>query len=271
MTLRVELLIIGNEILSGHTLDTNSQWLAQRLLELDLPVRQIVVIEDRVELIVKAIKASFERKTTLLITTGGLGPTFDDVTAEGLAHSINAPLKLHTRALQMVKKRYQELKAQKLVESSEITPAREKMARLPSGAEPLSNSVGTAPGIHLQVKNSHIYCLPGVPQELYAIFMEGVAPQLASFAEKVVVHDLIHVPILDESVLAPLIDSLMQDTQGVYLKSLPRPYQSRQPLRVAITATKSTRAQAEQLLSRTIDKLKKISYAHRQLEPKLDE
>lgn len=271
MMLRVELLIIGNEILSGHTLDTNSQWLAQRLLELDLPVRQIVVIEDRIELIAKAIKASLERQTTLLISTGGLGPTFDDVTAEGLAHAINAPLKLHPRAFQMVKKRYQELKAQKLVESSKITPARKKMARFPSGAEPLSNNVGTAPGIHLRIKNSHIYCLPGVPQELFAIFMEGVAPQLASFAEKVVVHDLIHVPILDESVLAPLIDTLMQNSQGVYLKSLPRPYQIRQPLRVAITATKSTRAQAEQLLSQTIGKLKEITYAHRQIEPMLDD
>jgi nicotinamide-nucleotide amidase len=266
MMLRVELLIIGNEILFGHTLDTNSQWLAQQLLELDLPVNQILVIEDKVEIIAEAIKASLKRQTTILLTSGGLGPTFDDLTAQGLALAIAAPLQLHPQALTMVTQRYQELKADGLVKMSEMTPARKKMAQLPLGAEPLPNSVGTAPGIHLQVDNTHVYCLPGVPQELFAVFMESVAPQIAPLTDKVVLQQVIQVPFLDESVLAPLIDTLMEESKRVYIKSLPSPYQSHQPLRVAITATASTNSQANELLLTTIKKLKELAQTQQQLE-----
>ncbi len=271
MMLRIELLIIGNEILSGHTLDTNSQWLAQRLLELNLPVNQILIIEDRVDTISEAIKASLERQTTILITSGGLGPTFDDLTAEGLALAAEAPFQLNPEALSMVKKRYEELKALGLVESSNITSPREKMAWLPNGARPLPNSIGSAPGIYLQLNNTHVYCLPGVPQELYSVFMEGVAPMIASFVEKATIAQVIQVPILDESVLAPIIDSVLDESQGVYVKSLPRPYQSHQPLQIAITATASTKSLAKGLLSTTIAKLKEITFAHRQIELPLDD
>jgi len=270
MTLRVELLTIGNEILSGHTLDTNSQWLAQRLLELNLPVNQILVIEDNVDLIASAIKASFDKQTTLLITSGGLGPTFDDLTAEGLALAIETPLQFNPAALAMVTNRYKELKAQGLVETGEITPSRKKMARIPSNAIPLPNSVGTAPGIHLQFHGTQIYCLPGVPQELFAVFMEAVAPQIASLTDRVVLQQVIQVPILDESILAPIIAVLMKESQGVYLKSLPRPYQSRQPLHVAISVTAKTKTHAQKLLSEITYKLKEIAYTQRQIELALD-
>ena len=265
MTLRVELLIIGNEILSGHTLDTNSQWLAQQLQDLDLPVGQIVVIEDEITHIASAIKASLERNTTLLIICGGLGPTFDDLTAQGLAVASGTSLESHPKALEMVTNRYKVLKSQGLVESSKMTPARKKMAKLPRGAIPLPNSVGTAPGIYLQIHNTHVFCLPGVPQELYAVFKDNVAPQITKFTEKVIIQQTIEVPILDESVLAPLIDGLMKNAKDVYLKSLPRPYQSRTPLRVAVTATAPSQEQADTLLSQTIITLKEITESHRQI------
>ncbi|MFX1509326.1 MAG: competence/damage-inducible protein A [Promethearchaeota archaeon] len=271
MMLRVELLIIGNEILSGHTLDTNSQWLAQRLLELSLPVQQMQVIEDNIEVIVNAIRACLERQTTLLITTGGLGPTFDDLTAKGLALALEAPLELHPQALAMVTDRYNTLKRQGLVESSAISSARKKMANLPHGAEPLPNSVGTAPGIHIQQNTTHIYCLPGVPQELYAIFMEAVAPRIALLTKKVVVQRTIQVPILDESVLAPLLDKVLASSQDVYLKSLPRPYQSRLPLRVSVTATASTKTQAKSQLLATINTLQELAKRNRQTQLQLDD
>lgn len=265
MTPRVELLIIGNEILSGQTQDTNSQWLAQRLLELDLLVNRIQVVEDHISSIASAIKNSRARSTTLLITSGGLGPTFDDLTAKGLATAAETKLELHQTALKMVTNRYLALNAQSLVEHAKITPSRKKMAMLPVGADPLPNDVGTAPGIKLQLDTTTVFCLPGVPQELYSMFLEAVAPQIASLAEKVVVQELIQVPILDESQLAPLIDTIMQEAPGVYLKSLPRPYQTRQPLRVTITASGSTKDEAKKRLSKTIESLQAITKAHRQI------
>lgn len=270
MTVRVELLIIGNELLSGHTLDTNSQWLAQRLLEIKLPVNQILVIEDQVEVIATAIKSSVRRQTNLLITSGGLGPTFDDLTASGLALAADTHLEMNPLALKMVSQRYKELQVQRLVETAEITPSRRKMAKLPPKATPISNSVGSAPGIRMQLENTLIFCLPGVPQELYAMFIDAVIPTITSLSEKVIEQDTVQVPILDESVLAPLIDQVMWDKQGVYLKSLPRPYQSRQPLWVALTVTASTKEEASSLLSTTRRQLEELTHVHRQCELPLD-
>ncbi len=263
MILRVELLIIGNEILSGQTLDTNSQWLAQRLFELALPVNQIQVIEDKVDLIATAIQESQSRDTTVLITSGGLGPTYDDITAEGLAHAVGTTLELHPLAMKMVTDRYKTLKSQNIVETEEITPARKKMALLPKGATPLPNSVGSAPGIQLRFGQTQIYCLPGVPEELYAMFMAAVAPQIASLTNTVVVKEIIQVPILDESKLAPLIDLVMNKKTGIYIKSLPRPYQSRKPLRVAITISAKTKREAKSKLEQTIKDLQKITQSHK--------
>lgn len=265
MTLRVELLIIGNEILSGSTLDTNSQWLAQRLFELALPVNQIQVIEDNEALIATAIRESQSRDTTLLITSGGLGPTFDDITAEGLAQAIGTNLELHPLALEMVTNRYKTLKSQNIVETEEITPARSKMALLPKGATPLPNSVGSAPGIQFQFSQTQIYCLPGVPEELYAMFMAAVAPQIAPLTNTVVLQEILQVPILDESKLAPLIDSVMKNKKGIYIKSLPRPYQSRKPLRVAITVNAKTKQKAKSQLEQVIKDLQEITQSHKQI------
>ncbi|MFX1318885.1 MAG: competence/damage-inducible protein A [Promethearchaeota archaeon] len=270
MTVRVELLIIGNELLSGHTLDTNSQWLAQRLLEINLPISQILVIEDHIEVIATAIKSSVTRQTRLLITSGGLGPTFDDLTAKGLALAADTSLEMNPLALKMVSQRYKELKAQGLVETAELIPSRKKMAKLPQKATPLPNSVGSAPGIRMQLGNTIVFCLPGVSQELYAMFMDTVIPRITPLSGKVIEQDTVYVPILDESVLAPLLDQVMSNKQGVYLKSLPRPYQSHQPLRVALTVTASSKEEASTLLSTTRKQLEKLSYAHRQSELPLD-
>ncbi|MFW9831097.1 MAG: competence/damage-inducible protein A [Candidatus Thorarchaeota archaeon] len=264
MTYRVELLVIGNEILSGQTLDTNSQWLAQRLLEVGLAVNHIQVVEDHVSAIASAIHNSLSRHTTLLITSGGLGPTFDDLTAQGLAKAARNKLELHPIALEMVNRRYQNLKAQNLVENAEITLSRKKMAQLPQGAEPLLNNIGTAPGIKMQIDTMILYSLPGVPQELQAMFLEAVIPQIVKFSKKTILQKIVQVPILDESHLAPLIDRLMDDEPGVYFKSLPRPYQSRQPLRVAITATGFNLKETKALLENAIKTLQEITKAHKQ-------
>jgi len=217
-----------------------------------------------VVLIATAIQESQSRDTTVLVTSGGLGPTFDDITAEGLAQAVETPLELHPLALEMVTNRYKILKSQNIVETEEITPARKKMALLPKGAIPLPNSVGSAPGIQFHFGQTQIYCLPGVPEELYAMFMAAVAPQIAPLTKTVVLQEIIQVPILDESKFAPLIDSVMKNKTGIYIKSLPRPYQSRKPLRVAITVTAKTKRKAKSLLDQVSKDLQKITQSHRQ-------
>ncbi|MFX1491602.1 MAG: competence/damage-inducible protein A [Promethearchaeota archaeon] len=262
MIRRVELLIIGNEILAGNTLDTNSQWLAQQLLERDLRVNQILVIEDDEELIAQAIKGSMQRQTTLLITSGGLGPTFDDQTAKGLALAAGKKPLLNPQALKMIKMRYKQLKEQGLVKTSRMTPHRKKMALLPPGAEPLPNSVGTAPAIKFQINSTIVFCLPGVPAELKAIFSEVLTPHLATLTDQTVLQEIIQVSIPDESTLAPLIDKIMDSSNGIYLKSLPTPYQTRRPPRVVITVSAPTKPEAELLMQQAIKDLQQSITAH---------
>lgn len=255
MSIQVELLIIGNEILSGHTLDTNSQWLAEQLLQMGLFVQQITVIRDDVKTIGSAIRQSCSRKIDLLLVSGGLGPTFDDRTSEGLAHAANTELQQDQTALRMVEKRYAALLNQGLVKNAIITPARQKMAQLPFGAEPLQNNVGTAPGIYLHIGTTHIYCLPGVPRELQVMFQSEIRPRIAKLAKHFVLEKVVQVPVLDESILAPIIDEVMAEQEGVYIKSLPKPYQTRQPLRVTITVSAEVKTKAEKKLSEIIQQL----------------
>jgi nicotinamide-nucleotide amidase len=259
MSVRVELLIIGNEILSGRIQDTNSQWLAQRLLQLSLPVRYATVVEDDVDVIARTLRAGCDRGTQILVTSGGLGPTFDDRTAEALARAAEVASEFNEQALTMIEERLQLLHAQGLISSSELTPPRRKMAFLPCGAEPLHNSVGTAPGIAYKLASTQIYCLPGVPRELQAIFTSEVQPRLIPLAKETVLEEVVEVPLLDESVLVPAINTILATEKGVYLKTMPSLHESRHPLRIAVTVTAHTKAKAQQVLRHVIQRLERAT------------
>ena len=255
MTLRVELIIIGNEILSGRTLNTHSQWLAQRLFTLGLPVIHIQVVEDNAACIAEAIQSSRKRNTVLTIITGGLGPTFDDLTAQGLALAAEVPLKINSEALQMVTHRYEVLKRQGLIKSEILTPPRRKMAYLPEGSEPLSNQVGTAPGIHMQQGSTTIYCLPGVPEELHSMFLQEVAPRIANLSEKEYLQEITQLNIIEEATLAPILEKVMNQYPEAYLKSLPQPHHQKQPLQVAVTVSTTSNKKATKLIRQVIKAL----------------
>jgi len=257
MSIRVELLIIGNEILSGQVQDTNSRWLAQQLLALSLPVRHETIVEDDINVIGAALRASRDRGTQILITSGVLGPTFDDRTAEGLALAAQVPLETSEKALAMIQERTQLLHSQGLLRSPDLTPPRRKMASLPHGAEPLHNSMGTAPGIAFKLGSTQVFCLPGVPRELQAIFTEEVQPRLVRLPRQTVVEEVIEVPLLDESTLGPLIDAIMTSEKGVYLKSMPSFHEFRYSLRVIVTVTADNKAKAQQVLRRVVGRLER--------------
>jgi len=215
----MEILCIGNELLIGKTLNTNAHWLAKRATSLGINVRRITVVGDSVEEIVVAVKEALERRPQFIITTGGLGPTFDDKTLEGLAQAFSKQLTINKRALDMIIKKYEAYFGRKM-RKSELTPARAKMATLPNGAEPLLNPAGTAPGVLMHVEGTVLAALPGVPPEMEAIFGEYLAPVLKKAAGKTRFFERsIRVGGIVESALAPLIDKAMRDNPQVYVKS----------------------------------------------------
>jgi len=215
----MEILCIGNELLIGKTLNTNAHWLAKRATSLGINVKRITIVGDYVEEIVAAVKEALQRRPQFIITTGGLGPTFDDKTLEGLAKALDQKLAVNKKALEMIIKKYEAYFGRKM-RKRELTPARAKMATLPKGAKPLFNPAGTAPGVLINVKGTRLAALPGVPPEMEAIFEEYLAPMLKKAAGKTAFFERsIHVNGIVESVLAPLIDKAMRDNPHVYVKS----------------------------------------------------
>jgi molybdenum cofactor synthesis domain-containing protein len=223
MTAKAELISVGEELLIGKTENTNASWIARRLTSLGLRLRRITTVGDVVEEIASCVAEALERKPRFLILTGGLGPTFDDKTLEGIAASLNTSLEIDPKALQMVEAKYHQYVRDGRMANFEMTPARVKMAKLPSGSEPLPNPVGTAPGVKVENEGTTIFALPGVPSEMKAIFEESLVPSFKEAVGNVTFFETsLHVSGIGESALAPLIDKVMHDNPYVYVKSHPQ-------------------------------------------------
>jgi molybdenum cofactor synthesis domain-containing protein len=220
MNVKVEIICVGNELLIGKTLNTNSHWLAKRATALGANVKRITVVSDDVSEIAIALREALRRKLRFIITTGGLGPTFDDKTLEGIAKGLNQKLEVNNRALELVRGKYEALLKEGRIEKIELTPSRTKMATFPKGSKPLHNPVGTAPGMLADVKQACVIALPGVPPEMEAIFDESVAPMLKKEAGKSAFFETsVYIEGIMESSLAPLIDRVMHANPLVYIKS----------------------------------------------------
>lgn len=241
-----EIVSIGNEILIGKTLNTNAQWLAKRMTSIGLEIRRITTVGDDLEEISSIIREALKRKPRFIITTGGLGPTFDDKTLEGIAKALEIKLETNEEALKMVEAKYEQYVKEGSMERAELTPHRVKMATLPEGAKPLPNPVGTAPGVLIEVKDTVIIALPGVPQEMKAIFEESILPLLRKESKNLIFYEAeLEVRGIVESEIAPLIDEVMHDNPYVYIKSHPRGGErvSKIILHFSTTASESTTAQ----------------------------
>jgi molybdenum cofactor synthesis domain-containing protein len=246
-----EIVAVGRELLTGHTIDSNSAWIATRLGALGAAITRIVVVDDDPSMIARELREGRARGAALLITTGGLGPTFDDRTLEGVAAATGRTLVEHDAALAFVARRYRELAADGSVADPTVTPPRRKMARLPAGAVPVDNPVGTAPGVFLAEDGCTILSLPGVPAEMRAVVEAAVpalAPRLAGGVARVVRE--VASGHGDESVLAAVTERVMADVPGVYLKSLPTSFAPGRDLRIRITAVAPTPAEAEERAAR---------------------
>ena len=158
-------LVIGNEILSGRTNDANLHYLARRLTEIGVRLAEARVVEDDAEAIGKALNV-LRRAYTYVFTTGGIGPTHDDITAESVAKALKLPLITDKAALARLKAHY---KARGTV----INAARRRMARMPKGSTLVENPVSSAPGF--RIKN--VFVMAGVPLIMQAMF-ESVAGSL---------------------------------------------------------------------------------------------
>lgn len=254
----MEIICVGNELLIGKTLNTNAQWLAKRATTLGIAVERITVVGDEVDKIATVIQEALRRKPKFIITTGGLGPTFDDKTLQGIAKALNRKLEVDEKALEMVKEKYDTYFKEGKIEKVELTPPRVKMATLPKGAEPLPNPVGTAPSVKLDVEGTFLIALPGVPREMEAIFEESVVPLLKKAGKVMFFETSIHADGIMESTLAPLIDRVMHDNPYVYIKSHPKGEERKPHIEVHFSTTAKNSKTAKNRLGKAIIQLSEL-------------
>ncbi len=168
--MKAEILSIGSELTSGQNLDTNCQWLSLRLAELGIPVGWHTTVADDLDANIDAFRIA-ARRAALVLATGGLGPTLDDLTREALARAAGVELVLHEPSLEQIR--------QMFARRNRTMPERNRVQALfPAGAVPIPNANGTAPGIWMTLDGCPVAALPGVPSEMYAMFEAEVRPRL---------------------------------------------------------------------------------------------
>ena len=170
---------IGDELLSGFTLDTNSHWIAQRLRVAGHPLKRTTQVRDRPDEIVEAIRREIaDPEVELVFCTGGLGPTPDDRTFEALGAALERELVVWEDVRARIEKRLTRMLEAGLIESAELNEGHLRMARVPADpAAVLRNRVGSAPGVVYAAGGTSIFVLPGVPAEMKAIFSEEIEPR----------------------------------------------------------------------------------------------
>lgn len=257
MTVEVEIICIGNELLIGKIPNTNATWISTQATGLGANVKRVTVIQDIIEEIASTINEALARKPQFIITTGGLGPTFDDITFEGIANALNQKLILNPYALEMVKTKCIEYaKKRQMPTEIEMTPPRIKMATFPENTEPIVNPVGTAPGLRVELGCTVLFSLPGVPGEMEAIFTETIKPAikeavgLGSFCQR-----SIFVEGVIESQLAPWVIKVMIENNGVYVKSHYIASENKPRLELHMTMVATQTPEPTKILTKAVNQL----------------
>jgi molybdenum cofactor synthesis domain-containing protein len=198
------LLVIGDEILTGRTKDKNIGYIAEYLTNIGVDLREVRVVPDVAEEIVGAVNALRQRHT-YLFTTGGIGPTHDDITADCVAKAFGVGIDHDPRAVAMLRERYQ---------PGELNEARLRMARIPDGADLIENPISRAPGFRL----GNVFVMAGVPSIMQAM-LDNIAPTLQTGARMIA--ETIDAQGLAEGNYAEGLAAVASSHEGVSIGSYP--------------------------------------------------
>lgn len=202
----IEILTIGNELLNGDLADTNTQRLAALLRRLGLPVRRAQTVPDTKAMIVLAMQVAAARSAVVLVS-GGLGPTEDDLTLEAAAEAAGVGLVEHEGTVARLRERFKS-------RGFPLTPNNLRQAQVPAGADVFDNPVGTAPHVQLQLGRARLFLFPGVPMELARLAEDFLVPWLSRHAPVVQYRSAAFKTFgKTESQVATLLESLPRDAR----------------------------------------------------------
>jgi len=202
----VEVISVGSELVLGQTLDTNAHWLSARRAAMGLPVARQTTVGDEVAALTAAIQAAAGR-ADVVILTGGLGPTRDDLTREAIAAAAGVRLELDTAARDHIAAPFRRW-------GRPMPKRNEVQALIPVGGRAIANPNGTAPGIEVRVGRATLYAMPGVPREMRAMFDADIAPRLDALAGgAALLERRLHCVGVGESTIGERIHDLMDPSR----------------------------------------------------------
>lgn len=236
--MRAEIISIGTELLLGEIVDTNAAWLAQQLAAIGVDVYFRTTVGDNVKRIAAAIQVGMSR-ADVVVTTGGLGPTVDDMTREGIAEAVGAPLVLNPDLVEQIRQRFAKW-------GRSMSENNVRQAYVPQGATPVENPVGTAPCFIVEHEGRFVFVLPGVPREMKYMTETRVLPWLRERMgdSSIILSKTLRTCAVGESLIDEKISDLETEANPT-VGLAAHPGQTD----VRITAKAPTRAEAEKLIA----------------------
>ena len=254
--MQVEIITIGDELLIGQVIDTNSAWMGEQLNLIGLRVVQITSISDQREHILKALELAAGRADIILIT-GGLGPTSDDITKPTLCEYFNSPMVFHQEVLEEVERMFAS-------RGLPVTGVNRKQAEVPAAATVMPNHNGTAPGMWFEKEGRIYVSMPGVPFEMKGIMTDYVLPELTKrFTKQAIFHKTVLTQGMGESMVAARIEDWEKALpENIKLAYLPQPGMVRLRLTGVGSDQQTVKSQVEEEAKKLIPLIGQLIYGY---------
>lgn len=239
-----EILCVGTELLLGEVVNTNAAYISRQLARLGISVYHSSVVGDNPNRLKKAVDEALSR-ADLLILSGGLGPTYDDLTKETVAEALGIPMVRDEKILAQIENFFASY-------GKKMPPNNAKQADIPAGAQAIPNKTGTAPGIFIETHKNVVVLLPGPPFELQPMFEEFVFPRLREMSDKILVSHNLHIMGMGESEVEMHLIDLMKNSVNPSIA----PYAKEGEMRLRIGALASNEDEGEKMCAEMIEKVK---------------
>ncbi len=244
--MNAEILCVGTELLLGDIINTNAAYIARSLAAIGINVYHQSVVGDNPERLKQSLDIALSR-ADLVVMTGGLGPTYDDLTKETVADKFGLPMELHQPSLERITAYFQRV-------NRVMTSNNEKQAWMPKGAKVFPNNYGTAPGLAVQQGEKIVLLLPGPPKEMEPMFSEEVVPYLKNFSNTVLLSHTVHIFGMGESA----VEDKLKDYMLSHLNPTVAPYAKQGEVQLRVTASACDEEAANKLIQPVLADIRRI-------------
>jgi nicotinamide-nucleotide amidase len=244
---RAEIVAVGTELLLGQIANTNARWISDRLAAIGMDVLHHQAVGDNLDRIVEAIRLAAGR-ADVVIVTGGLGPTQDDITRDAIATVLDAPMVRHPELEDLLREKF------RAFGRAEMPVSNLRQADVPEGARFIVPTRGTAPGLVATLSGgARLYAVPGVPEEMVEMMDGAILPELGSQAEGVVRSRMLRCAGIGESAVAELVSDLFEGSSNPSVAFLA----STGEVRVRVTAKAATTEEADRMIQPVADEVRR--------------